>query len=162
MPARTTPTPVQRIRYICGQSLPAPLTDWVLADLTGPGATRRYLLRFLVPVIAPLCLLLLLPGPLWMHLSMMGLLYIPLVYFTVALLYVYRRHRLIQHGLELSGARRQTCCRRCEGGASVGAHVRRTGRRIEPVEDAPVDPIADDHRSGRQTGDGDPGRSAIA
>lgn len=100
MPARTTPTPVQRIRYICGKSLPPPLTDWVLADLTGPGATRRYLLRFLVPVIAPLCLLLLLPGPLWMHLSMMGLLYIPLAYFTVALLYVYRRHRLVQHGLD--------------------------------------------------------------
>jgi hypothetical protein len=100
MPARTTPTPVQRIRYICGKSLPPPLTAWVLADLTGPGATRRYLLRFLVPVIAPLCLLLLLPGPLWMHLSMMGLLYIPLAYFTIALLYVYRLHRLVQHGLD--------------------------------------------------------------
>ncbi|QDP83258.1 hypothetical protein FOH10_06700 [Nocardia otitidiscaviarum] len=76
------------------------MRDWVLADLTGPGAARRYLLRFLIPVLPVLCLFLLVPGPLWIGLSMMALLYLPLVYFTIALMYVYRRHRLLKHGLD--------------------------------------------------------------
>lgn len=100
MAARTKPSPRQRVRYICGATLPESLTDWVLTDLTGAGATRRYLLRFLLPVLPPLCLFLLLPGPLWMHAAMMSLLYLPIVYFAVALVYVYRRHRLVQHGLD--------------------------------------------------------------
>lgn len=100
MGSRTKPTFIQRIRYICGATLPPEMADWVIHDLTGPGATRRYLARFLIPVILPLCLFLLLPGPLWMQLSMMGLLYLPLVYFTIALIYVYRRHRLVKHGLD--------------------------------------------------------------
>ncbi len=96
----TKPTPAQRIRYIFGATLPASMSAWVRNDLTGPGATRRYLTRILVPIIAPLCLFLLVPGPLWMGLAMMALLYLPLVYFTVALMYVYRRHRLAKHGLD--------------------------------------------------------------
>ncbi|WP_216915275.1 DUF5313 family protein [Nocardia noduli] len=95
-----TPTFAQRVGYICGKTLPASKSEWVLADLTGPGATRRYLTRILLPIIPVLCLFLLLPGPLWMGLAMMALLYIPLIYFTVALMYVYRRHRLIGHGLD--------------------------------------------------------------
>lgn len=95
-----TPNPVQRVRYICGAKLPDSMLDWVRNDLTGPGAARRYLLRFLVPVIPPLCLFLLIPGPLWIGLSMMALLYLPLIFFSIALMYVYRRHRLHQHGLD--------------------------------------------------------------
>ncbi|WP_280403132.1 DUF5313 family protein [Nocardia brasiliensis] len=94
------PNLVQRIGYIAGRTLPAPMTDWVRDDLVGPGATRRYLLRILVPLLPVLALFLLLPGPLWMGLAMMALLYLPLIYFTVALMYVYRRHRLIKHGLD--------------------------------------------------------------
>ncbi|MCP9618686.1 DUF5313 domain-containing protein [Nocardia otitidiscaviarum] len=94
------PNLVQRVRYICGATLPPDMRDWVLADLTGPGAARRYLLRFLIPVLPVLCLFLLVPGPLWIGLSMMALLYLPLVYFTIALMYVYRRHRLLKHGLD--------------------------------------------------------------
>ncbi|WP_054811614.1 DUF5313 family protein [Nocardia arizonensis] len=100
MTAATGPNFAQRIGYLCGRTLPASMSDWVLADLTGPGATRRYLSRILIPIIPVLCLFLLLPGPLWMGLAMMALLYIPLIYFTVALMYVFRRHRLIQHGLD--------------------------------------------------------------
>ncbi|MFD3701881.1 DUF5313 family protein [Nocardia sp. NPDC058658] len=95
-----TPNLWQRVRYVTGGTLPPSMTDWVLADLTGPGATRRYLMRFLLPVLPVLCLFLLVPGPLWIGLSMMALLYLPLVYFTVALVYVYRRHRLASHGLD--------------------------------------------------------------
>ncbi|WP_280258028.1 DUF5313 family protein [Nocardia wallacei] len=100
MSDRTTPTPAQRLRYICGATLPPTMSDWVVNDLTGPGAARRYLLRILTPVIAPLCLFLLIPGPMWMGLAMIALLYIPLIYFTAALMYVYRRHRLTKHGLD--------------------------------------------------------------
>lgn len=48
------PNPVQRVRYICGATLPPSMQQWVLRDLTGPGAARRYLVRFLVPII-PCC-----------------------------------------------------------------------------------------------------------
>ncbi|MEU7763624.1 DUF5313 family protein [Nocardia sp. NPDC049190] len=95
-----TPSFTQRIGYICGRTLPNSMSEWVRQDLIGPGATRRYLIRVLVPIIPVLMLFLLLPGPLWMGLAMMALLYLPLIYFTVALLYVYRRHRLIKHGLD--------------------------------------------------------------
>ncbi|MCX5045097.1 DUF5313 domain-containing protein [Aldersonia sp. NBC_00410] len=100
MSAPTRPTWIQRIRYTCGATLPDSMRDWVLADLTGPGATRRYLMRFLLPMIPVLALFLLVPGPMWMGWAMMALLFIPLVYFTIALMYVYRRHRLVKHGLD--------------------------------------------------------------
>lgn len=96
----STPNLWQRLRYVGGGTLPPSMADWVLNDLTGPGAIRRYLMRFLLPVLPVLCLFLLVPGPLWMGLSMMALLYLPLIYFTVALVYVYRRHRLVSHGFD--------------------------------------------------------------
>ncbi|RMI35258.1 DUF5313 family protein [Nocardia stercoris] len=95
-----TPDPVQRIRYIYGATLPPSMADWVIEDLTGRGAAARYLARFLVPILPVLALFLLVPAPLWVGLSMMALLYLPLIYFAVALMYVYRRHRLTQHGLD--------------------------------------------------------------
>jgi hypothetical protein len=100
MAERSTPNLSQRIGYILGGKLPDSMSEWVLADLTGPGATRRYLLRFLLPMIPVLMLFLLVPGPLWMSFAMMALLYLPLVYFTVALMYVFRRARLVKHGLD--------------------------------------------------------------
>ncbi|GAB2686335.1 DUF5313 family protein [Nocardia thraciensis] len=122
---RQTPNPLQRVRYICGATLPPSMREWVLEDLTGAGAARRYLVRFLIPVLLPLCLFLLVPGPLWMGLSMMALLYIPLIYFTIALMYVYRRHRLSKHGLDpaLADVRQR---RRAE--AEHAAYEQRHGR----------------------------------
>ncbi|ATL69288.1 DUF5313 family protein [Nocardia terpenica] len=125
MTERTTPTLLQRLRYICGVPLPLSMADWVINDLTGPGAVRRYLLRILVPIIPPLCLFLLIPGPLWMGLCMMALLYLPLIYFTVALMYVYRRGRLTKHGLDpaLADARE-----RRRSASEREAYERRHGR----------------------------------
>lgn len=97
---QNTPTLPQRIGYILGRTLPPSMSEWVLNDLTGPGAARRYLMRFLIPIIPVLMLFLLVPGPKWMGLAMMALLYLPLIYFTAALMYVYRRSRLIKHGLD--------------------------------------------------------------
>lgn len=96
----TRPNFAQRIRYTIGGTLPDSMQDWVRNDLTGPGATRRYLLRFLVPMFLVLLLFLLIPGPMWMRWAMIALLYLPLCYFAVALMYVYRRHRLASHGLD--------------------------------------------------------------
>ncbi|MTE17140.1 DUF5313 family protein [Nocardia aurantiaca] len=94
------PNLVQRLRYICGGTLPPSMAQWVIDDLTGPGAARRYMMRILIPIIPPLCLFLLIPGPMWMGLAMMALLYLPLIYFTAALMYVFRRARLAKHGLD--------------------------------------------------------------
>jgi len=125
MSERTTPTLSQRIGYICGKNLPASMSEWVIDDVTGPGATRRYLTRFLVPILPVLCLFLLLPGPAWMGLSMMALLYLPLIYFTIALMYVYRRHRLIKHGLDPALADADA---RARGNVERLAYERRHGR----------------------------------
>lgn len=121
----TTPTTVERFRYIAGGALPESMHAWVIDDLTGPGATRRYLTRILIPVIPPLCVFLLIPGPLWMGLAMMALLYLPLIYFTIALMYVYRRHRLVKHGLDpaLADARE-----RDKSAEERAAYERRHGR----------------------------------
>ncbi|MFC6011666.1 DUF5313 family protein [Nocardia lasii] len=100
MSERSTPTLPQRVAYIYGRTLPPSMREWVLRDLTGPGATRRYLLRVLVPILPVLALFLLVPGPLWMGLSMAALLYLPLIYFTIALTYVFRRNRLLRHDLD--------------------------------------------------------------
>ncbi|MBF6130191.1 DUF5313 family protein [Nocardia brasiliensis] len=122
---RTTPTLVQRLRYICGGTLPNSLSQWVIEDLTGPGAARRYLLRILIPIIAPLCLFLLIPGPLWMGLAMMALLYLPLIYFTAALMNVFRRARLVKHGLDPALADQR---KRQRDVAAREAYERRHGR----------------------------------
>ncbi|GAB2657166.1 DUF5313 family protein [Nocardia goodfellowii] len=98
--AEHAPNPLQRVRYIAGATLPPSMREWVLRDQTGPGATRRFFVRFLVPPIPLLCLFLLVPGPAWMGLAMAALVYLPLVFFTIALTYVYRRHVLLKHGLD--------------------------------------------------------------
>lgn len=95
-----TPNPLQRLRYICGGTLPESMSEWVRNDLTGPGAARRYLLRLMIPLLVVLSLFLLVPGPLWMGGAMMALIFLPLMFFAIALTYVYRRYRLAKHGLD--------------------------------------------------------------
>lgn len=95
-----TPNPLQRPRYIGGGTLPTSMSQWVLDDLTGPGATRRYLLRLMIPLLVVLSLFLLVPGPLWMGGAMAALIFLPLMFFAIALTYVYRRYRLARHGLD--------------------------------------------------------------
>ncbi|WP_072805719.1 DUF5313 family protein [Rhodococcoides yunnanense] len=94
------PNPWQYVGYQFGRVLPPSMRDWVEKDLVGNGAQARYLIRFTLPVIPLLCLFLLVPGPLWIGLAMMALLFIPLVYFAIALMNVYRRHRLLVHDLD--------------------------------------------------------------
>ena len=94
------PTFGQWARYQVGGVLPASLRDWVREDVVGPGATARYVARFVIPPLPILALLFLVPGPWWLSLGMIVLLLVPLAYFCVSLSTVYRRHRLSVHGLD--------------------------------------------------------------
>ncbi|GCE37785.1 DUF5313 family protein [Rhodococcus opacus] len=94
------PTARQRLGYVLGRTLPAELHDWVVGDTTGPGATRRYATRCLIPLIPILAGLLLIPGPWIIRTGMVLLLFLPFVYFLLALKNIYLRHRLVSHGLD--------------------------------------------------------------
>lgn len=94
------PNFIQRIGYIAGRTLPAEMHEWVREDVLGPGATVRYMLRWNLPIIPFLLLFLLIPGPVWIPVSMMLLLLLPWVYFAVALMPIWQRHRLQQHGFD--------------------------------------------------------------
>ncbi|ORJ92277.1 hypothetical protein A6F55_24345 [Prescottella equi] len=95
-----TPTIRQHLGYLAGRTLPADLHDWVVRDITGPGATRRYAIRCLIPLAPILAALLLVPGPWLIRISMVLLLLLPFVYFLLALKNIYLRHRLVSHDLD--------------------------------------------------------------
>ncbi|CAG7619058.1 DUF5313 family protein [Rhodococcus opacus] len=101
-PTATTPEPTarQRVGYVLGRTLPTQLHPWVIADTTGPGATRRYATRCLIPLIPILAGLLLIPGPWIIRTGMVLLLFLPFVYFLLALKNIYLRHRLVSHGID--------------------------------------------------------------
>ncbi|WP_227997857.1 DUF5313 family protein [Nocardia australiensis] len=90
----------QRIAYDLGRELPVELHEWVIHDLVGHGAMERYLVRFLGPVIPFFALVLLFPGPMPLKIGLIVMMIVPMVIFTVALSYVWRRFRLVQHGLD--------------------------------------------------------------
>lgn len=100
MVEHSQPTAYQRVLYLSGKKLPDAMQAWVRDDLTGAGASVRQVLRFVLPTIAVLSLFLLLPGPRWIPLAMMALLLIPVLYFSIALEPIYRRHKLLVHGLD--------------------------------------------------------------
>ncbi|TSD99346.1 hypothetical protein FOS14_13465 [Skermania sp. ID1734] len=94
------PTMTQRLAYYAGRTLPPDLNEWVQYDLVGHGANERYLARFVLPIIPFFCLVLLFPGPMILKIGMIVMMIVPLVVFTVALSYVWRRYRLARHGLD--------------------------------------------------------------
>ncbi|WP_420038996.1 DUF5313 family protein [Gordonia sp. MP11Mi] len=98
----TRPGPLRKIGYLLGRPLPASMRDWVREDLTGPGHVRRYLIRGLIPVIPLLVAFAFIPGELWIRGGMMLLIIIPFLYFQIALIRVYRRHLLVNNGLDAS------------------------------------------------------------
>lgn len=96
----STPTPAQRFRYAYGATLPAGMRDWVRRDLTGPGAARRTVLRWAVPVVALLLPMWFVPASFYVHFEMTMPILIAYVYFSIALNKVWRRSRLKAHGLD--------------------------------------------------------------
>ncbi|GAC78051.1 MULTISPECIES: DUF5313 family protein [Gordonia] len=98
----TRPGLLQKIGYLLGRPLPTSMREWVRNDLTGPGHVRRYIVRGLIPLIPLLVGFWFIPGPLLLRGGMMLLILIPFVYFQIALIRVYRRHLLINNGLDAS------------------------------------------------------------
>ncbi|HTM85719.1 MAG TPA: DUF5313 domain-containing protein [Mycobacterium sp.] len=98
--ARTKPNPIEFLRYCFGRRLPDSMLDWVREDLTGKGATRRMMLRVLVPALVILAPFWLIPTTLYVHLSMTVPILIPFIYFSHALNKIWRRHMLRMHGLD--------------------------------------------------------------
>lgn len=99
---RTKPNLIQFIGYCFGRRLPDSMLDWVREDLTGTGATRRMMLRALVPAVLILAPFWLIDTTLYVHLSMTVPILIPFVYFSHALNKIWRRHMLRVHGLDPS------------------------------------------------------------
>ncbi|MBF0662296.1 MULTISPECIES: DUF5313 family protein [unclassified Rhodococcus (in: high G+C Gram-positive bacteria)] len=121
------PNLFQRLGYMVGRTLPPEMREWVRNDILGPGGARRYLLRWNLPIIPPLMLFLLIPGPVWIPFAMMLLLFLPWVYFSAALMPVWQRHRLQQHGIDpelLSEKARNRAARERED------YERRMGRAV--------------------------------
>lgn len=95
------PSPAQFVGYVFGRTLPDSMREWVRHDVLGPGGKRRFLLRWNLPLIPPLLLLLLIPASsVWIPIMMMLLLLLPWTYFSVALMPIWQRHRLQQHGFD--------------------------------------------------------------
>lgn len=89
----------QFVTYCYGAVLPASMKDWVRADLGGKGATRRTIVRFVIPAIVVLAPFWLIPTTLYIRVCMTLLIFLPYVMFTHALSKVWRRHMLGKHGL---------------------------------------------------------------
>ncbi|GGF25388.1 DUF5313 family protein [Williamsia phyllosphaerae] len=98
--SRTRPTPVGFLRYLGGRPLPESMREWVLHDVVGPGHTRRYITRGVLPLLPILIAFSFIPTPLIYRVCMIAILLIPLVYFQIALTPFYRRHLLLTNGLD--------------------------------------------------------------
>ena len=94
------PNPLQYIAYCYGRRLPDSMRWWVAEDLAGEGATRRMMIRVLLPALLVMAPFWLIPTTLDVHLSMTLPILIPFVYFSHALNKVWRKNMLRKHGLD--------------------------------------------------------------
>lgn len=94
------PNPWQYLAYSYGKQLPDSMRAWVTADVAGPGATRRTVLRAAIPAFVILAPFWLLPASLYVHLEMTAPIFIWAILMSLALNKVWRRHRLVQHGID--------------------------------------------------------------
>src|SRR5690349_24663705 len=128
---RTKPNPIQFLGYCFGRRLPDPMLGWVREDLTGKGATRRMMLRVLVPAVLILAPFRLIPTTLYVHLSMTVPILIPFIYFSHALNKIWRRHMLRAHGLDPSLV---DALARQRDAAKHQSYIDRYGARPESAE----------------------------
>ncbi|TDZ45390.1 DUF5313 domain-containing protein [Mycobacteroides franklinii] len=90
----------QFITYAYGRRLPDSMRDWVANDLSGPGAVRRHMIRYVIPphfILAPFWLL---PGGMLLHVAITLPIYVWAILMTHALNKIWRRYRLAQHDLD--------------------------------------------------------------
>lgn len=129
--SKSKPNLFQLIRYCLGKPLPDSMLDWVRNDLAGPGATRRVMLRVLVPAVLVLAPFWLIPTTLYVHLSMTVPILIPFIYFSHALNKIWRRHMLRVHGLDPSLV---DALARQRDAAKHQSYIDRYGARPESAE----------------------------
>lgn len=98
--AASRPAPLQYLAYAYGRRLPDSMREFVAADLAGPGAIRRHMIRYSIPPLLILAPLWLLPASLYVHLEMTVPIYFWAVVMAFVLNKIWRRHRLAQHGLD--------------------------------------------------------------
>jgi len=96
----TKPNFWQRIGYAYGRRLPSSMNPWVANDLAGKGAVHRHMIRWAIPPLFVLAPLWLLPASVYVHTEMTAPLYIWALLISLALNKVWRRYRLMQHGLD--------------------------------------------------------------
>ncbi|MCK0438290.1 DUF5313 domain-containing protein [Gordonia alkaliphila] len=130
----TRPGPLQRIGYLLGRRLPPEMSDWVRKDITGRGHVVRYLLRGFIPFLPIAIGLCFVPGSWMVRAGMILLLAIPLLYFQLALMNIYRRHLLRNNGLDPKLADKVTIVRLSEAEA-----LYRSQHRPQEVSMAPYD-----------------------
>ncbi len=94
------PTPLQYVAYAYGRRLPDSMRRWVAEDLAGQGAVRRHMIRMAIPPFLVLAPFWLLPASLYVHLEMTAPIYAWALLMALALNKIWRRHRLVQHGLD--------------------------------------------------------------
>jgi len=97
---RRRPNVLQYIAYSYGRVLPDSMQDWVRNDLAGRGATARTMMRVIIVAFLVLAPFWLIPTTLYVHASMTLPIFLPFILFAHALNKVWRRHRLLQHGLD--------------------------------------------------------------
>lgn len=102
---RVRPGPVRWLWYAVGGSLPDRYRPWVLWDLTAPTWVARHFARVMV-LFLPLWLLLLVPGPLNLRLSMVAAGYVTGLYFSLSFMEDASERRLIRHGYPVGLNRR--------------------------------------------------------
>lgn len=105
------PSKSQYLRYVYGAKLPDEMRDWVAEDVVGRGGAVRMVSWFALPCLIIVTPMLFVEASWVIVASMMLLILIPFVFFSVALNRVYRRYRLQQHGLDpalLTARQRET------------------------------------------------------
>lgn len=95
--ARNRPGPLRWLWYAVGGTLPAAYHEWVLYDLVCRTWVFRHLSRALVQ-FSVWWLVLLLPAPISLRLSMIALGYLLAIYFSFSFMEDACERRLIKHG----------------------------------------------------------------
>ncbi|WP_439031155.1 DUF5313 domain-containing protein [Gordonia terrae] len=94
------PSPWQYVRYAYGGRLPQSMIGWVSKDLAGPRASVRMVVRWAIPCVLLVLPMLFVPGPMGVRITMTMPILLSYLFFSIALNRVYRRYRLVQHGLD--------------------------------------------------------------
>lgn len=98
--SNSRPSPWQYVTYSYGRTLPESMNDWVAEDLGGRGAAVRTSARFVLPYAVVLGLMWLIPAEPVILAGVTAIMFLSFLPLSVALNPMYRRGRLMRHGLD--------------------------------------------------------------